>query len=675
VKQHAVSSLSAATKQIQIKLFGFGLVAVRAFTAFHCFLFRRAIFPTSIGKYSITRYIMRYDAAITFVALLALGSSGHAFLLAPQQIFHRTDTHLSVIGQQAESFGPAAVLRKLKKELPQSDWLAEGPGNPKNKIDMPDHVKAVLTQPTAPKRNPESAERTKRIRERAAQAAKDAAALRGMLVGDEDEKAWWRTPRNIEKGGRRVTREDPLTVLVAGGGLAGLVVAAACHAKGMKVALFEQASSYAPYGGPIQIQSNALRAIQRISPKCYEELVAAGTVTADRVSGLKIGYRKGNKLAGLYDAGDWLVRFDTIGPALEAGLPATVVVDRPVIQQIMVKHGIPEGTVRIKSRIESYEDLGDGRGVVATMEDGTKAYADVLVGADGVWSQIRKCLHDLGDGAGGFAASGAAGGAIDDAEARKLARDTIKIAAQANRRYSGFTCYAALAPHRASNIENVSYQILLGEKKYFVSTDGGGERQQWFALIREPAGGTDPEPSVEDPTPKLTRLRKEFASLGSGGDEDGNEWDPFALELINATSEEDIKRRDLYDGAPLLATLDPQRLLSPWAKGPVALCGDAAHPMMPNLGQGGCQATEDGYRLGEELSKVTHTQDVAGALARYSRVRVTRTAIVQGFAQLGSDLLVDFDLMMTIPLLGPFFLTMTQLSMPWILRFLYTPEF
>ena len=43
-------------------------------------------------------------------------------------------------------------------------------------------------------------------------------------------------------------------------------------------------------------------------------------------------------------------------------------------------------------------------------------------------------------------------------------------------------------------------------------------------------------------------------------------WDPFALELINAASEEDIKRRDLYDGAPLLATLNPQRLLSPWAK-------------------------------------------------------------------------------------------------------------
>lgn len=101
----------------------------------------------------------------------------------------------------------------------------------------------------------------------------------------------------------------------------------------------------------------------------------------------------------------------------------------------------------------------------------------------------------------------------------------------------------------------------------------------------------------------------------------------------------------------------------------------AYSPLQNVQGQGGCQATEDAYRLAEEIGKATHTKDIPGALGSYSRVRVIRTAIVQGFAQLGSDLLVDFDLMMTIPLLGPFFLRMTQLSMPWILRFLYTPEF
>ena len=599
--------------------------------------------------------------------LIALGLLGYAVeRLAVPSVGAR-----GVARTTAPRLAVADLLRDIKLDIP---WLAEGDASPDNKQNIPAHVREVLSRHDAPTRVAESPARVAEVRDRAAAAAADAAALRNLLVGEDDSNAWWRTPPTTAAGGRAVTKDEPLRVLIAGGGLAGLVTAAACHAKGMKVAIFEQASSYAPYGGPIQIQSNALRAIERINPQIVEELKAAGTVTADRVSGLKIGYRKGNKLAGLYDRGDWLVRFDTIGPALEAGLNPTIVVDRPVIQQILIKHGFPEGTVRIASRVDTFEDLGDGRGVKATLVDGTEAYGDVLVGADGVWSQVRKQLQGLGEGAGGFAASGAAGGAISEAEARQAQRDTVKIAAQAERRFSGFTCYAALAPHRASNIEDVSYQILLGSDKYFVSTDAGGERQQWFALIREEAGGVDVEPTEEDPHPKLTRLRKEF-SHHLGGDQNGNVWDPFALELINATSESDIKRRDLYDGAPLLATVDPRRWWSPWAKGPVALCGDAAHPMMPNLGQGGCQSTEDSYRLVEELATVGHTSQTSGALAKYSRVRVIRTATVQGFAQLGSDLLVDFDLMMTIPIVGPFFLTMTQLSMPWVLRFLYTPEF
>ena len=63
---------------------------------------------------------------------------------------------------------------------------------------------------------------------------------------------------------------------------------------------------------------------------------------------------------------------------------------------------------------------------------------------------------------------------IRSQEARRMARDNVKMAVNANRRFSGFTCYAALAEHKASNIEEVSYQILLGKDKYFVSTDGGG---------------------------------------------------------------------------------------------------------------------------------------------------------------------------------------------------------
>ena len=516
----------------------------------------------------------------------------------------------------------------------------------------------------APVRQPETSERVQQVRERFRQAASDAAKAKGCVTEDKGDE-WWRSPLPEDSN---VTPDRPLRVVVAGGGVAGLVTAAACHAKGMQVAIFEQASQYAPYGGPIQIQSNALRALERINPTVYEELLKAGTVTADRVSGLKIGYQKGVFL-GLgqqYERGDWLVRFDTLQPALQAGLPATVVVDRPVIQQILLNHGIPDGTVRIKSRIANYEELGPGKGIKIVLEDGTIAYADVLVGADGIWSSVRRIMHGLDQGADGFAASGAAGGALNEAEARRMAKDSVLMAGNANRRYSGFTCYAALTEHRASNIEEVSYQILLGKDKYFVSTDGGGERQQWFALIREDAGGVDPEPSPENPTPKLTRLLKEFNNE-EPGDQNGDVWDDFAHELFRATPEEDIKRRDLYAGAPLL--------MKGWTRGQVAICGDAAHPMMPNLGQGGCQATEDGYRLAEELATVTHTSQIEGALQTYYRKRIPRTTTIQILAQLGSDLLVDFDKMMTIPLVGPFFLFMTQVSMPFILRFLYTPEF
>lgn len=517
----------------------------------------------------------------------------------------------------------------------------------------------------APVRAPESPDRVKEVRERFRQAAEDAAQAKGCAAGDAGDE-WWRKP--LDEQYRDVTKDRPLRVLVAGGGVAGLVTAAACHSKGMDVAIFEQASQYAPYGGPIQIQSNALRALERINTKVYDEIRKAGTVTADRVSGLKIGYKKGVFL-GLgkqYEKGDWLVRFDTLRPALQAGLPATVVVDRPVIQQILLNHGIPEGTVRIKSRIKDYEELGPGKGLKVTLEDGTEAFCDVLVGADGIWSSVRRIMHGLNKGADGFAASGAAGGALNEAEARKMAKDSVLMAQGASRRYSGFTCYAALTEHKASNIEDVSYQILLGKDKYFVSTDGGGERQQWFALIRESPGGVDPEPTEENPTPKLDRLLYEFNNQ-EPGDQNGDVWDDFAHELFRATPEKDIKRRDLYDGAPLVT--------KGWTHGQVAICGDAAHPMMPNLGQGGCQATEDGYRLAEELATVRHTKDIEGALKAYYLKRIPRTTIIQILAQLGSDLLVDFDKMMTIPLVGPFFLTMTQLTMPFVLRFLYTPEF
>lgn len=62
-------------------------------------------------------------------------------------------------------------------------------------------------------------------------------------------------------------------------------------------------------------------------------------------------------------------------------------------------------------------------------------------------------------------------------------------------------------------------------------------------------------------------------------------------------------------------------VITAWARGRVALLGDAAHPMTPNLGQGGCQAIEDAVALSGALA--AHPE-LPAALAAYERVRVAR---------------------------------------------------
>lgn len=94
-------------------------------------------------------------------------------------------------------------------------------------------------------------------------------------------------------GGRRPPPRRNLRILVAGGGIGGLVFALAAKNKGFDVLVFERDVSAirgeGKYRGPIQLQSNALAALEAIDLKVADEIMEAGCITGDRINGLVDG--------------------------------------------------------------------------------------------------------------------------------------------------------------------------------------------------------------------------------------------------------------------------------------------------------------------------------------------------------------------------------------------------
>jgi salicylate hydroxylase len=96
-------------------------------------------------------------------------------------------------------------------------------------------------------------------------------------------------------------------------------------------------------------------------------------------------------------------------------------------------------------------------------------------------------------------------------------------------------------------------------------------------------------------------------------------WPPLARAALGAP--ERWQKWALYDRAPI----------SRWGKGPVTLLGDAAHPMLPYLAQGGAMAIEDAAVIAARLAD--SPEDPAGAMRQYERQRHSRTARVQRAAR------------------------------------------
>jgi salicylate hydroxylase len=71
--------------------------------------------------------------------------------------------------------------------------------------------------------------------------------------------------------------------------------------------------------------------------------------------------------------------------------------------------------------------------------------------------------------------------------------------------------------------------------------------------------------------------------------------------------------------------------LSRWSNGPIALLGDAAHPVLPFLAQGAALAVEDAVTLAACLAERPH--DPSAAFCRYELLRQPRAARVQSLSR------------------------------------------
>jgi 2-polyprenyl-6-methoxyphenol hydroxylase-like FAD-dependent oxidoreductase len=213
----------------------------------------------------------------------------------------------------------------------------------------------------------------------------------------------------------------------------------------------------------------------------------------------------------------------------------------------------------------------------------------------------RECLS-LGRRVAGFEERGDAvavrleGGAVEEGDLL-VGADGLGSAVRAQLLADGEAVYAGYTSWRGvcGGVEVPRHFISesWGRGARFGVVPIGEDLVYWFATANAPAG-------QREAAGERARLRALFAG-----------WHAPVPALIEATRDEQLLRTDISDRPPVRS----------WSRGRVTLLGDAAHPMTPNLGQGGGQAVEDAVVLARALSE--HAEP-GPALAAYEDRRVPR---------------------------------------------------
>lgn len=169
-------------------------------------------------------------------------------------------------------------------------------------------------------------------------------------------------------------------------------------------------------------------------------------------------------------------------------------------------------------------------------------------------------------------------------------------------RYVGYTAWRGVA---AYPLDPMLAGKTMGNGTEVGHVPLGPDHTYWFATERAPEGSSAPGGDHAYLTTKLAS------------------WAEPIPELIACTDPADLLRNDLVD------RVQPKH----WSRGPAVLVGDAAHPMRPHLGQGGCQALEDAAILARFIELAP---DLPTAFARFGRFRRPRVGrLVRESAMLG----------------------------------------
>jgi 2-polyprenyl-6-methoxyphenol hydroxylase-like FAD-dependent oxidoreductase len=348
-------------------------------------------------------------------------------------------------------------------------------------------------------------------------------------------------------GGRS---EQP--VLIAGGGIGGLAVARGLAQKGIRSILLEKAAALGEIGAGIQLAPNAFHAFDYLGvgeaargmAVYVDQLRLMDAMTAEEVChvDLREGFRKrfGNPYAVVH-------RGDLHGVFLRACRDSDLI------------------DLRVSAEVVGYDQ--DGSSVTARLASGDRVTGSLLIGADGLWSNVRKQV--AGDGAP---------------------------------RVSGHTTYRSVIPteQMPEDLRWNAATLWAGPKCHIVHYPLSGWKV--FNLVVT-CHNEAPEPVAGKPVPEDEVMRG-FAHIHERAQaiiRHGTNWKLWVL----------------CDRDPTVR----------WIDGRVVLLGDAAHPMLQYFAQGACQAMEDAVCLSHMLG--SHASDYAGALERYRAQRFPRTARVQ----------------------------------------------